>query len=739
MKTKPLLKLKSISSLALLLVMVLLSTMACKKDVDEPILPPTPITPPTIEYKDIFENKPLKMFSDYEIANNLDFPGHVINQLGDGLKGGTFGTVVKIGKGLWKFKKWADPNDSTDFEKYMAVINQIDGQITTLQKSVDALGTQLDMDVTAMEELLESGDMNYYITNIQSVMDSSTHNGFGYFMMEGRKFQTGIIDTNQMNIDTAYATAFANNVYNKLAGYDVCGWSQQIHALVCPTIGTTQDNAFRSYANLIIQGTGDVGLQDDEDLMNAYMLFESYFMQIINNQFQCMLVYANACNYIDTTGYQANLYWEGTFQANITEEIEAYLETTEYLALNLQDYRNDKHFDEDLAFMPYGLAPDFHFRDILARSQFMANLIYDGLGLDYPVMCGSVIVPNKYNTAMATPDTSITISVNGSPITPTTNTMASRYPYTYWSPGANAECAPDNIWRSYRFGKVSENVNKSASTEYEISLVDDIPAGNNMEMYSQPWSHIATPSGKVTPLWYNPQNPSETSTTQTDSNFMQFAYFSARWNWGYLFLSMTSKWNKHQEYFSVFQYPSTNTPFWKEVVNSSNKCTYSNSGFIDYGYNAFMGINTLHRVKNGTFLSASDMQVVNAHTSGDYVNAACPPQIWGRSDIQIKLDDYSDLKIEYYVGTSVSSVVEGGPFYGTDDLINVVFMAADQNAESATVIKNLELSTSYSFNTGYDIIWKSPEWGTQDDTDIPIQLIYLNWMQVVYAGNYPLN
>jgi hypothetical protein len=57
---------------------------------------------------------------------------------------------------------------------------------------------------------------------------------------------------------------------------------------------------------------------------------------------------------------------------------------------------------------------------------------------------------------------------------------------------------------------------------------------------NSPWPHSGDIKGNVTPLFYNPADPSKTSTTKTDECNFQFAYLSASWQWGYLLLSNSS-------------------------------------------------------------------------------------------------------------------------------------------------------------------------------------------------------
>ncbi|MEI6175029.1 MAG: hypothetical protein WCR01_14880 [Bacteroidota bacterium] len=409
--------------LAMLMALMLIVVISCKKKDDTPT-PPTPgPTPPATP--DVFSNKPLQMMSDYEIANHLDFPGHIINRFGRGIVGGEDPEIPNplkaIGKTLWEVHDYI--HTEKRFDQIDDGIKEIEGQISQLQQQMAALAAQLSVDVSELEQFMTGGVISGYITNINGVMDSTTHNGFGYFPMEGRKYQAGQITQQQMNIDTGYARTFANNVFNKASGYDVCTWSEQLNAQICPNVGGSQTNALTTYANLLLQKVTPLGLNDSASMMKAYLLLENYFLQIVNYQFQCVTVWSNACNFYDTSGYQANLYYTGTFQKNIKQEIDAYFSAVGYLAINLNDYRSTANALADLQYVQTGLKPDNLFIHILARAQFLANLYYDALGLNYPVMCGTVITPKNYAIEHGSVVDSITFSIAGKNLSSTaTNT-----------------------------------------------------------------------------------------------------------------------------------------------------------------------------------------------------------------------------------------------------------------------------------------------------------------------------
>ena len=224
MKTKRLLR--KLVSAGFLISLIIIVVMSCKKKDDEPT--PTPPVPPTPvpAQSDVFPNKPIKMMSDYEIANNHDFPGHIIHSLGKGLVGGEDPAIPnsfkELGNTLWEVYDFR--HTEMEFNKVMNGLKQIQGQLTQLQNQMNELSTQLSLDISELSNLLLEGDMFKYITNVKDRMDSTKSDGFGYFPREARKYKVGTITEAQMIADSSLLIDFLQKLYPDPASddYDVC-------------------------------------------------------------------------------------------------------------------------------------------------------------------------------------------------------------------------------------------------------------------------------------------------------------------------------------------------------------------------------------------------------------------------------------------------------------------------------------------------------------------------------------
>lgn len=545
MKTKTLLR--KMLSAGFLLAIIVIVVMACKKKDDTPTpTPPGPMpTPPGTP--DVFIKRNLQLMSDYEVNNNLSFPGHLTYQLGSGIKEGADplipGPFKSIGKTLWDVYDYY--HTDMEFKHVDDALTQMQNQIGQLSQQISALGAQLNLDVSELANFISTGVVYNYFTSIFEVMDPTTHNGFQYYPKRAAQYKAGQLPHDQRIQDSTDLLIFVDNVYYKKNSFDVCNYSEQLSTL----ISSSSANAMSAYANLIIQKATNSHFADSASMMRLYQLLECYFLQVVNKQFQCVLVWSNACNFKDKSGSEAKLYYTGTFSANIKAEISAFQAAVDYLVINLGEYRNIQRFENDMNYVNAGLAPDNLFIHVLARSQFISNLLYDALGISYPVVCGKIITPWNYTDGSSPVTTKITcrysaVGGQSEDITTTATKRQSQIPYTYWSSNDNPSSSPDNSWNLYGFEYFKVPTSNWAQPEYLMQIVDN---GDTLV----PWMHNAPIKGSINTLFYNPQNPSQTSTTYSTTCCIQFAYFSAAWPWGFLY--PTSAKGSRQNYQTMVQ------------------------------------------------------------------------------------------------------------------------------------------------------------------------------------------
>jgi hypothetical protein len=532
-----------------------------------------------------------------------------------------------------------------------------------------------------------------------------------------------------MKADSGLLIGFINNIYPNPSSdaYDVCSWSEQMNNLVCGSNNT----ALKSFANLLIQKVTPLNLGDAKSLMTCYLAFESYFLQVVNNQFQCVMIWSNACNAIDTNGYEANLYYTGTFQQDITGEIAAFLSTTEYLAINLSDYRHYVNWEADYPYNQNGLAPDLLFPDILARSQFIANLLYDALGLSYPVMSGTIITPNKYSNEYTPNVESIVLDTDIKPLYSDANILPSQFPNTYWNI-SNATCYPDNLWNVYRFGQMGVVDNGWPCTPVNIEVKD------NGDGY-YPWSHYQPCKGKATTLYYNPQNPNQTSTSYNNLCTMQFGYFSARWNWGYQFITMRNEYWLRPQYLDLAHENSTfsqddmfftlpgimyaiSSEIYDKVPNPTGfSWPHSNLG-------GFCFSNTTASTKY--YYIVADVLYCDIATSSEIPPLSGGVEMWGMSSSQFNGPGGSSGYLQVYLGSELSSTSDHlGTYYRSKgDIINST--THDPNVW-VNYVNSVNISANKSYQPSAEVYYQAYSIGA-----VPLSFSDYNMMQVVYDGTY---
>jgi len=744
--------LNKIIPMALMLTLIVMVVMSCKKKDSTPDPTPTPNPVPTpLATPNVFQSKTLHIMSDYELSQNLTFPGHSIHQFGQGLIGEDDPEIPnpfkKVGKTLWEIYDYKHTEQR--FDQIDNALTQISAQLTQLQQEVAALGTQLALDVTQLEQFWTAGNMNMYFTEISTVTDSSTHNGMNFYPSEGAAFQAGQRTPDQMNADTALCADFCKSVYFKSAAFNVCSWSEQLNTLLCPPSSGSTTNALSTYAKLIIQEATPRSLTDSASMMKLYMLLESYFLQVVNKQFQCVNVWSNACNFYDTTGQQANLYYTTTFTTDIKQEVNAFISAVDYLTINLMEYRVSNRFVNDMQYINAGLAPDLQYIHVFSRAQFIANLLYDALGLSYPILSGHIVTPNNYTTGSSpivdTISFSITPTQGGNPVNIGSKAVVwqSQIPYTYWVMGSTANCGADNNWNVYRFNTSNLPSSLWAVPQYTIQLIDN----NNG---NTPWLHYAPSKGTGQISYYNPKNPSQTSYTKTSTCNFQFGYFSAIWPWGFLYMSnfQQSNWQHTDNFYYILytqmgtrgnkspapQVGTTDgTPEWYPHGTASVTFSYPNNTFgmmtmtgstisTSHYYIAYDCINYNMQAKSDPAgLNSADLQAwgtYNVGYTGGMVGSG-GSDIWVTMGTNLFVDDQNWNNGAY---SSNGALINNQHFHNDQNNWNSGFVYATGIKRNTNYSPSLQW-VYQTFNVGSNSGW------------ITLYTTY----QMVYRGNFNLS
>ena len=85
-------------------------------------------------------------------------------------------------------------------------------------------------------------------------------------------------------------------------------------------------------------------------------------------------------------------YMSGTFKSLLEDEMDKYLDTVNYLVVNLVDYRNADTYSRDMAYYDQGLAADNIYLNVLARSRFFCAHIMEIYEDDFGLY-GAIVIP----------------------------------------------------------------------------------------------------------------------------------------------------------------------------------------------------------------------------------------------------------------------------------------------------------------------------------------------------------
>jgi len=187
--------------MSVFLAIMMISVISCRKtnncDPDVPSGPPVPPAAPAA-----FADRPLQMMSAQEISGLLEFPGHLLNRLGNSLarggeEPGILDPLKEIGESLWEVYDYF--HTEAEFDQVNNSLSQIQQQITILQGQVSQLSTQIGISTSELATLDITKTLNTCIADVKSAMDSTTINGLQYFPRRAAQFKAGQITLAQFS------------------------------------------------------------------------------------------------------------------------------------------------------------------------------------------------------------------------------------------------------------------------------------------------------------------------------------------------------------------------------------------------------------------------------------------------------------------------------------------------------------------------------------------------------------
>lgn len=732
--------------LATIPLLIIVIAFSCKKDIQDSD-PSEPWTPPIPTQPDVFSNRPLHLMSKSEIANKQGFPGHRLFRIGTILKGEgkeKFEIFGEIGDLLW---------DIADFEitesRFDKIDEEIDGlssQIANLDSLLLDMQTELDVKFDDLTKHLNDLSIKDQIAAINNQMVPSDYQHFAWYSNVASAYQKDTVSgKSMMDYANLKLGGYVNSVINEGSSASMDQCIMILYNSICPNLNIpSSENIISDYTKTILDNCAGK-VKDSADAMAAYIMLESYFLTLVNYQYQAATIMVNALNYDyrltypnDTSGIAGKNYWKTTIGAFLPNEIRVFQDNVDYLLTSLSEYRDQERFTYDMQYANAGLAPDGIFFQALARSQFVSNLLNASAGNTYPVISGHIMIPNKYSEDGTAIDIKNppTIQIGTVNATTTANTFLSSIPYTYWD--SNKISHPDNKWNVYRFHTPVSDTNWLCTPQ----TVQVVTNGA-----TSPWPHSGEIKGNITPLYYNPADPSQISTTKTDECNFQFAYLSANWQWGYLLLSNTSIQTILQGEFNLenfVEYQVNDTP--PSVPFSVEAALYSPASMWDKMHyrilkdltkssvfeapNDYSGALT-YKTNNPNYndpIFVVDSRYLAVQTGNDLPPNSSPVgnavEAWTCYKGAI-----NDLEGEITISIGTEQNSDNGKYFAVGDIINDEFSYMGVNFSFPLHFKKATLSKETSYNPGFQYMGKILG---ENDIDIRLSHSY----QFIYTGLY---
>ena len=702
-----------------------------------------------------------------------------------------------------------DSGSNAQFQQMTAQLDSIQSQVVNISNQIANLSAQIGLNQAALVTQIAALPLNASANIITSMFNTnaaaSTYgytppvgnpdaaygdsDGYMYFANKARNLTPvakGATGFSTYSTALSSLKAQAQVFYSTKPILPITINLNNIYKVVCPAPGGTPP-VLETYASLIIQSTPastidpDTGIAytDAKKAMNGYKLLEQFFAQIISYQIQGNIIRTELRNYTgDTSNAQTDL---STFQGYLSDEVKRFEAAVNFLMINMVDYRNSANYTNDSAAMhTRGLVQDDVYNMVYARSRFFCAQLLSGNVLSSPTppavmpvtqsplasppingLHGSIVVPNLYayqgtSTSPTTPGT-ITLKFtsysssqlgfkNYSTTRPALQPAATagQFPYTAWNYGDTtqpAHCYPDNNWLFYEFSAPDD----FPAGKYRITLVDN---GNN----GFPWYHTETDFGKVSVLYYDPQNPAQGTGTISPSatNTFKFGSFSGRWNWGYNMMSL-APWTVPSTASLSAYYGIVPNPFSTTFCGVSTQADGSKSWLCPNSYSAdemAIYLDSFFYPQTGDLANKFGMSIPSFtsydedevwYTKNFPFTASIPPGLNLATNVYYNITgtvNSSNFKVDYAYAlnnTSTSSASAFSGNYSDSTFKNIVNFQISQtgsldssklisDGDKCNISASAELNSNYLFGGG----------------NRSGSIVLNSDMQVVYTNLYPL-
>ena len=715
--------LRRITAFAIALALIFAVAISCKKTTDDTPTPSTPEPNPTPP-NNLFHTGFHKMMTDEEIMNHKTFGGSHLYELSKGLteEDGPeipYGEIVKT---LWDIYDYT--HTETQFEKIHDEISEISGQIVELKNEISSLSQQLSMVQTNINKHLNDLVTNTYVVDINSAWDSASPEGLQYYSKTALGIQKHTVPMTMEQLDAQAMASFVP-VYGPSAPTNPM--PKDINEIQNVLLGSPSGPVFGSssikvFADDIILFQGSP-LHTPAYAMNCYKLLENYFLLAINAQFRAFIIYSNALYRAETDSAMAKYNYDlylASFAKKIQQELSMFLTVTDYLSINLLDYRTGGGFSAgtDLRYFNYGLKPDDLFAPVIARANMLNQLVNYALGQPTKDVYLTVSVPKNYSNSGVINGTS---SLTGFEFT--IENLKSQFPYTGWNttPGQTGTCYPDNSVTFYRS-------NEGTGGSLHQAMINDIVTINNV-----PWRARAVLTGSIHTGYYNPKDISAAPQSYWSATYcLAFGSASVCWYWGSLWLNDYA-YNNMQEATGVQWQLGPTEKLGKQ--NSPMMFSHSGGDHIQhYGGNFYhsdyrLGYSgTFPTTSGGSDLFLGDMRSASIIVNSN--NATYAPTIDMYLWYQVIPFNWSRSTEFYFCGTDVYSDQYNGT-NGDWTLANQLnYFSSSSTKYSESGAPQTAISAgNHTFNVGF-LAANPDETGHSNSCDI-------TWYsQVIYGGKY---